>query len=125
MYIFTGYYMASAVSEVSWLQSLLRELNNISPTVPSVWCDNQSTVLLAANPVLHARTKHIKIDLYFVRDKVLQRHIQVKHVPAQAQIADCLTKPISSSRFSDVPTKLCVDSKSTLSLRGAVKDDVT
>uniref|UniRef100_A0A803P2D8 Reverse transcriptase domain-containing protein n=1 Tax=Cannabis sativa TaxID=3483 RepID=A0A803P2D8_CANSA len=98
--------MASAVSEVSWLQSLLRELNNISPTVPSVWCDNQSTVLLAANPVLHARTKHIKIDLYFVRDKVLQRHIQVKHVPAQAQIADCLTKPISSSRFSDVPTKL-------------------
>uniref|UniRef100_A0A803PU39 Integrase catalytic domain-containing protein n=1 Tax=Cannabis sativa TaxID=3483 RepID=A0A803PU39_CANSA len=64
--------LASAVSEVTWLQSLLHELHITCPTAPSVWCDNQSTVLLAANPVLHARLKPIEIDLYFVRDKVLQ-----------------------------------------------------
>ncbi|RVW76635.1 Retrovirus-related Pol polyprotein from transposon RE1 [Vitis vinifera] len=29
------------------------------------------TVLLSANPVLHAGTKHIELDLYFVREKVI------------------------------------------------------
>uniref|UniRef100_A0A803Q7V7 Uncharacterized protein n=1 Tax=Cannabis sativa TaxID=3483 RepID=A0A803Q7V7_CANSA len=54
--------------------------------------------LLAANPVLHARTKHSEIDLYFVRDKVLWQQIQVKHVPASAQLADFFTKHIVVAR---------------------------
>uniref|UniRef100_A0A803NSI7 Reverse transcriptase Ty1/copia-type domain-containing protein n=1 Tax=Cannabis sativa TaxID=3483 RepID=A0A803NSI7_CANSA len=62
--------LASTVAEVTWIQSLLRELHIPQTVILSVWCDNQSTVPLAANPVLHARTKHIEIDLYFVRDKV-------------------------------------------------------
>ncbi|XP_060968330.1 uncharacterized mitochondrial protein AtMg00810-like [Cannabis sativa] len=53
------------------------ELHIPQAVIPSMWCDNQSTVLLAANPVIHARTKHIEIDLYIVRDKVLQQHIHV------------------------------------------------
>ncbi|XP_060969448.1 uncharacterized mitochondrial protein AtMg00810-like [Cannabis sativa] len=110
--------LASVVTEVTWLQSLLQELHVSSPGVPSIWCDNQSTVLLTANPILHARTKHIELDLYFVRDKVLQHQIQVKHVPSHAQLADCLTKPISSSLFSSIRSKLSVVSKATLSLVG-------
>uniref|UniRef100_A0A803NGK1 Integrase catalytic domain-containing protein n=1 Tax=Cannabis sativa TaxID=3483 RepID=A0A803NGK1_CANSA len=115
--------MANVVSELSWLQSLLKDLHVKETGVSSVWCDNQSTVLLTANPVLHARTKHIEIDLYFVRDKVLQQQIQVKHLPAAAQIADCLTKSISSSSFTVSRSKLNVVSKATLSLQGAVKDN--
>ena len=76
--------------------------------VPEIWCDNMSTVHMAANPVLHARTKHIELDLYFVRDKVVRRQIEVKHVPASAQVADVLTKAISSSQFSDFRSKLTV-----------------
>uniref|UniRef100_A0A803P8J1 Integrase catalytic domain-containing protein n=1 Tax=Cannabis sativa TaxID=3483 RepID=A0A803P8J1_CANSA len=95
--------------------------NLVAWNIPTVWCDNQSIVLLAANPVLHARTKHIEIDLYFVRDKVLQHQLQVRHVPAAAQIADCLTKPVSNSKFPDLRSKLTVVSQHTLSLKGAVK----
>ncbi|KAL6345227.1 hypothetical protein AAG906_015710 [Vitis piasezkii] len=38
---------------------------------PLVWCDNLSTVLLSVNPILHARTKHIELDLYFVRERAI------------------------------------------------------
>ena len=45
-----------------------------------MWCDNLSIVLLSANPVLHARSKYIELDLYFVHEKVIQKVIDVRHV---------------------------------------------
>ena len=80
--------LACLVFEVTWIGSLLRELNHVPPQRPVLWCDNLSAVLMAANPVLHARTKHIEIDLYFVREKVLHRLVDVRHVPAIDQTAD-------------------------------------
>lgn len=52
------------------LDIFLTELTIHLPKPPLVWCDNLSTVLLSANPIQHARTKHIELDLYFVREKV-------------------------------------------------------
>ncbi|XP_024020247.1 uncharacterized protein LOC112091288 [Morus notabilis] len=114
--------LANVVAKVTWLLSLLKELKVDIQTRPVVWCDNLSTVQLAANPVLHARTKHVELDLYFVREKVIHKVIDVKHVPAIDQAADVLTKPISSSKFPALRHKLKVESLSTLSLRGAVRD---
>lgn len=56
---------------------------------------------MAANPVLHARTKHIEIDLYFVRDTVMNKTLEVRHVPILDQIAYVFTKANSRSRFAD------------------------
>lgn len=36
-----------------------------------VWCDNISIVALLANPILHSRTKHMELDLYFIQENVL------------------------------------------------------
>lgn len=63
--------LAVAVIEIFWLQTLLRELHvpqNSEP--PLILCDNMSIVLLSTNSVLHTRTKHLELDLYFVREKV-------------------------------------------------------
>ena len=35
-----------------------------------VYCDNVSAVYLSTNPVQHQRTKHVEIDLHFMRDRV-------------------------------------------------------
>jgi len=35
-----------------------------------VYCDNVSAVYMTTNPVHHNRTKHIEIDIHFVREKV-------------------------------------------------------
>ncbi|GJS75353.1 putative nucleotidyltransferase, ribonuclease H [Tanacetum coccineum] len=57
--------------EVTWIKYLLKEFQVfISTTIPIMY-DNASSIALASNPVHHARTKHIKIDCHFVRDKSL------------------------------------------------------
>ena len=101
--------VATLVAKISWLQSLLKELNISSSTTPVIWCDNLSTVYLSANPILHARTKHIEIDLYFVPEKVLQKQIQIHHVPSSDQLADVFTKATPNSRFLTIRAKLSVN----------------
>ena len=117
--------LASVVSEICWIKSLFSEQHLPLATSPLIWCDNLSTIMLAANQILHARTKHIEIDLYFVRDKVINKEIHVQHVPANHQLADSLTKPISNSQFHFLRDKVGVICSTTLSLRGPVKEQCT
>jgi hypothetical protein len=35
-----------------------------------VFCDNVTTVYMFRNPVHHKRTKHIELDIHFLREKV-------------------------------------------------------
>nr|GEX11723.1 ribonuclease H-like domain-containing protein [Tanacetum cinerariifolium] len=72
--------VANAVAETSWIRNLLRELHTPLFTATLVYCDNISAVYMSANPVQHLRTKHIEIDIHFVRDKVAAGHVRVLHV---------------------------------------------
>ncbi|XP_074347219.1 uncharacterized protein LOC141686056 [Apium graveolens] len=65
----------------------------------TVYCDNVGTTYLCQNPVFHSRMKHIAIDFHFVCDQVQQKHIDVQHIHSADQVADSLTKPLSSSAF--------------------------
>ena len=65
--------LATLAAEVTWIQFLLTELQIPQGHVPVLWCDNLSTVLMSTNPILHARTKHIALDLYFVCEKVMKK----------------------------------------------------
>uniref|UniRef100_A0A803PDQ6 Reverse transcriptase Ty1/copia-type domain-containing protein n=1 Tax=Cannabis sativa TaxID=3483 RepID=A0A803PDQ6_CANSA len=65
--------LANAATEVQWLLSLLSELQISQSKPPVLWVDNQGVTALAANPVFHARCKHIEIDLHFVRDQILAK----------------------------------------------------
>lgn len=46
-----------------------------------VYYNNISSVYMAANPVHHWRTKHIKLDIHFIREKVALGQLRVLHVP--------------------------------------------
>ena len=62
--------MAIVTCEIMWLMKLLWDLNvKCNPPV-SVIVDNNSAIQLALNPVFHERTKHIEVDVHFVRDRV-------------------------------------------------------
>jgi hypothetical protein len=91
--------LAQVAAEISWIQALLGELEFPLPSIPVTWCDNMSANALASNPVSHARTKHIELDVHYVRDKVLHNDLKVLYIPTSDQIADCLTKPLTHTRF--------------------------
>ncbi|GJV45416.1 putative RNA-directed DNA polymerase [Tanacetum coccineum] len=59
--------LADTVAELTWLQALLNELGIRSSSTPILWCDNLGATYLSANPIFHARTKHVEIDYHFVR----------------------------------------------------------
>lgn len=75
---------------------MLIELHIQISKVPTVWCDNFSTAYLSANLVLHSKAKYIKLDLYFVREKVEAKQHDVQHITSSEQTADILTTGLIS-----------------------------
>ncbi|XP_020682498.1 uncharacterized protein LOC110099637 [Dendrobium catenatum] len=102
--------LSADISEVIWLRRLAAELQIEQKTPTSVYCDNISAIVIAKNPVFHARTKHIEIDYQFIRQHIASGDIQIQNIPSQHQIADILTKPLSVSRFNELRHKLTIQS---------------
>ena len=73
-----------------------------------LWCDNIGATYLAANPVYHARTKHIEIDYHFVREKIASKQLLLQFVSTRDQIADIFTKSLPVKSFSFFRDKLQV-----------------
>ncbi|GJS00910.1 ribonuclease H-like domain-containing protein [Tanacetum coccineum] len=73
--------VANVVAETAWIHNLLRELHSPLSTATLVYCNNVSAVYLSSNPVQHQQTKHIEIDIHFLRDQVTAGHVRVLHVP--------------------------------------------
>nr|GFA66123.1 ribonuclease H-like domain-containing protein [Tanacetum cinerariifolium] len=100
--------VANVVAETAWLHNLHRELHSPLSTATLVYCDNVSVVYLSANPVQHQRTKHLEIDIHFVRDMVQTSHIWVLYVPSHYQYADIFTKGLLTALFEDFCSSLSV-----------------
>ncbi|GJZ04908.1 ribonuclease H-like domain-containing protein [Tanacetum coccineum] len=100
--------VANVMAVTAWLHNLLRELHSPLSTATLVYCDNVSAVYMSANPIQHQRTKHIEIDIHFVRDMVTAGHVRVLHVPSRFQYADIFTKGLPSALFEDFRSSLSV-----------------
>lgn len=61
--------VANAAAECCWLRNLLRELHVNVNNASIIFCDNVSAVYLSDNPVHHKRTKHVELDIQFVRER--------------------------------------------------------
>ncbi|XP_019200286.1 PREDICTED: uncharacterized protein LOC109193915 [Ipomoea nil] len=102
--------LADICAEVIWITSLLHEIRVTGISVPKLWCDNLGATYMCANPIFHARTKHVEIDYHFVRDKVAIGEIQVNLISTKDQLADIFTKALHGPRFSFIRDKLQVTS---------------
>jgi hypothetical protein len=84
--------MANAVAECIWLRQPLRELHVVIPRATIAYCDNVSAIYMSKNPVHHRCTKHIKLDIHFICERV--------HVPTDQQFADVITKGLPTATFT-------------------------
>lgn len=78
---------------------LLQDLHQPTDYAIKLYCDNQSAIRLAENPIFHARTKHVEVHYHFIREKVLQGEIKMKYINTEGQVEDVFTKGLSSSKF--------------------------
>jgi len=95
--------VANGVAEATWLRQLLLELH-----APPQHASLVQHCLMSSNPVQHQRTKHIEIDLHFVRERVAVGDVRVMHVPTSSQYADIFTKGLPSSVFTEFRSSLNV-----------------
>ncbi|CAI7811460.1 unnamed protein product [Closterium sp. NIES-53] len=93
--------LSEGAKEAIWLRSWLAEMHVGDGGAIPLLCDNEAAVSLAHNPVLHQRTKHIKVACYFVRDAVRQQEVEVHSVRSHLQDADMLTKALPSLQMHE------------------------
>ncbi|KAH9646728.1 retrovirus-related pol polyprotein from transposon RE1 [Citrus sinensis] len=100
--------LALTTSEVLWITYLFKELQVQLLQTPELKCDNKSAEALASNPKYHSKTKHIELDLHFIREHVARKEVEINHVPSCEQVADILTKPLAVDQFNYLRSKLNV-----------------
>ncbi|MCO5580732.1 hypothetical protein L7F22_034602 [Adiantum nelumboides] len=89
-----------ATKEALWLMRLVGELG-IDAKIPVLHCDSQSAIMLARNPVFHAKTKHIEeVKYHFIRHVLEDKVIELVEVHIDDSLADLLTKNLPAERFA-------------------------
>lgn len=54
--------LAHSTTELPWILYILKDFHISIPQTPIIWCHYMGALLLASNPIFHARTKHIDVD---------------------------------------------------------------
>ncbi|MCO5583240.1 hypothetical protein L7F22_037149 [Adiantum nelumboides] len=97
-YLYT-FAASEACKEAIWLTRLVGDLG-IVREIPVLHCDSQSVIQLARNLVFHAKTKHVDVRYHFIREVLEDKRLQLVKVHTDDNLADLLTKNLSSERFT-------------------------
>ncbi|GJR63746.1 ribonuclease H-like domain-containing protein [Tanacetum coccineum] len=85
---------------VSWKSKRQATLSNSSAEAEyRIVFDNKSAIQIAANPVMHEKTKHFNIDVHLVREKVASGLIRTVKVDIKSQVADILRKALGTYQY--------------------------
>jgi len=100
-------YMAlfETTRELIWCNKLINELVKNTYDL-NLACDNQSTIKLAKNPVMHQRTKHIDVKYHYIRTQITNYNICLYYLPTKSMLADILTKPLPRPQYEKLKTKI-------------------
>jgi hypothetical protein len=102
--------VANGVVEACWLRQLLQELHAPLTKSTLVYCDNVNVVYLSTNSIQHQHTKHVEIDLHFVRECVAIGDVRVLYMPTTSQFVDIFTKGLPTSVFLKFRSSLNIHS---------------
>ncbi|GAU41840.1 hypothetical protein TSUD_177510 [Trifolium subterraneum] len=74
-----------------WLRSILKQLKQEQHGSTIMYFDNNSSIKLSKNPVMHGRSKHIDVRYHFLRDLSKDEMIKLKHCRSEDQLVDIMT----------------------------------
>ena len=88
---------AHATQEAMWIHTFFSEIGHPLKEPITLYVNNQSTIKLIENLVVHNHMKHINIKYHFIQDAKARGIINVVYCPANDQTADVLKKPLMRS----------------------------
>ena len=98
-------YEAEYIAQLLWIKQQFKDYGiNLNEILLKY--DNSSTINLSKNPIIHSRSKHIKVRHHFLRDHVQNKHINIEFISTDDQLANIFTKPLREERFYDLRSKL-------------------
>ena len=86
------------IKKVIWLKDLFGDLKVIQKNI-EVFCDNQSAIFFVKNQTYHARTKHIDVKYYHVREITKSGSVLLKKINTKDNPSDMLINIISRIKF--------------------------
>lgn len=98
--------LSSCAKSVTWLRRLFAEMvlhrpleteRNLPPTM--INSDNTAALTLTTNDQVPEQNKHIELKIHHVRDLRYKHIVEVDYVKSDRQLADMLTKPLTSSKL--------------------------
>ena len=98
--------LAHELTEIRWIKRILQSLKIKINGSRNVFCENQSTIRIAHNPVQHDRMKHESIDRHYIKETLEQNDIRIPYIQSSEQRADVLTKGLPKEQFMKLTIKL-------------------
>ncbi|GAU30667.1 hypothetical protein TSUD_31390 [Trifolium subterraneum] len=90
---------ASCACQAIWLRNILSYLQLKQEKCTVIFCDNNSSIKLSKNPIMHGRCKHIDVRFHFLRDLTKDDIVELMHCKSEQQLVDILTKPLKLESF--------------------------
>jgi hypothetical protein len=64
-----------------------------------MYCNNKAAIAIANNSVQHDQTKQVEVDKHFIKQKLDEKTVSFFFVKFEDQLANILTKAVSSKVF--------------------------
>jgi hypothetical protein len=100
--------VVNSSQEALWLQHILSEFGFQQQHPTSLWCDNQSAIKLAKDPIQNQHKKHIELHTHFIRNLIHDQVIEFLFFPTKDQVADIFTNSLTEAKFSKLRSMLGV-----------------
>ncbi|KAF2309140.1 hypothetical protein GH714_000790 [Hevea brasiliensis] len=97
-----------------WMRRVLEDIGQSQEEATILMCDNVSTIKLSKHPVLHGRSKHIRVRFHFLRDLVKEGIVDLQFCGTKDQLADLMTKPLKLDAFQKLRQGLGMSTYSVL-----------
>eukprot|EP00253_Pinus_taeda_P007435 PITA_07435 len=89
-----------ASKEALWFRQILSEFGFQQRHLTTLWWDNQSAVQLCKDPVQYQRSKHIELQMHFIRKLIHDHVLEVQYCSTNGQVADIFTKALTEAKFT-------------------------
>jgi hypothetical protein len=90
---------SEGAKDACWLRMLLRGISVLVDSATTLFCDNNSAIVLANDQSLHIRAKHIDVRYHHIRDCVDKGNVRLLRVLTDDNTVDTLTKALPHPAF--------------------------